>query len=74
MDKFIILNRTTGKPVQSWTFAWKRHVMYCSSPEWALKFESGDAARRQIAFLKRNFPGQDLVPMRMKLETVVTLG
>ena len=31
MRKFIIVSPKTGKPVQNWTFAGKKHILYASS-------------------------------------------
>lgn len=76
MTKFIIVNTKTGKPVQYWTFAGHKHIVYCVSPEWAMKWEEEeeDSVKHRMEFLKANFPGQELTVLRITINTTVTIG
>ena len=74
MTKFIIVNTKTGKPVQNWSFAERKHIVYCVTPDWAMKFDKEDSAKRRMEFLKANFPGQELTVLRVTFNTTVTIG
>lgn len=74
MTKFIIVNTKTGKPVQNWSFAERKHIVYCVTPEWAMKWDEEDSAKRRMEFLKVNFPGQELTVLRVTFNTTVTIG
>ena len=74
MTKFIIVNTRTGKPVQNWSFAERKHIVYCVTAEWAMKFDEEDSAKRRMEFLKANFPGQELTVLRVTFNTTVTIG
>lgn len=74
MTKFIIVNTKTGKPVQNWSFAERKHIVYCVTPEWAMKWDKEDSAKRRMEFLKANFPGQELTVLRVTFNTTVTIG
>ena len=74
MTKFIIVNTKTGKPVQYWSFAERKHIVYCVTPEWAMKWDEEDSAKRRMEFLKANFPGQELTVLRVTFNTTVTIG
>ena len=73
MTKFIIIN-LNGKAVQLWTFAHtpKAHIIYCTSPEWAMKFDNEKSANRQCESLKKHFPGQALKVMKITIETKIS--
>lgn len=74
MTKFIIVNTKSGKAVQNWSFAERKHIIYCSSPEWAMKWDEEDSAKRRMEFLKANFPGQELTVLRVTFNMTVTIG
>lgn len=74
MRKFIIVSPKTGKPVQTWTFAGKKHILYCKTPEWAMKHEKEEDANETLAYLKKEFPDQMLVVMPVTIETVFKVG
>lgn len=73
MEKYIILN-LNGKAVQNWSFSTKRHIQYCQSPEWAMKFDEEKAAARWKDILNKNFPKERLVIMKIKIETTIIVG
>jgi len=58
--KFIIVNYRRDQAVQNWSFADKKHIIYCNSAEWAMKFADKAGAKRTLDYLRKNFPGQDL--------------
>jgi hypothetical protein len=74
MTKYIIVCPKNGKAVQNWSFADRKHIIYCSSPEWAMKWDEEDSAKRRMEFLKANFPGQELTVLRVTFNTTVTIG
>ena len=74
MTKFIIVNTKSGKPVQNWSFAERKHIVYCVTHDWAMKFDEEDSAKRRMEFLKANFPGQELTVLRVTFNTTVTIG
>ena len=66
---YIIVNPVAGgKAVQTWTFAGKKAIVYCTGPEWAMKFGCEEGARRTVDYLKKNFPVQNLVVMKVQIE------
>lgn len=74
MSKYIIVNPATGKAVQNWSFADKKHIIYCTSPEWAMMHESEDSANRTLDYLKKNFNAQNLTVLKVTFTTTVTFG
>ena len=74
MSKYIIVNPATGKAVQNWSFADKKHILYCTSPEWAMKFADEESAKRRVDFLKKNFNVQNLTVLKVTFNTTVTFG
>ena len=72
--KFIILNVITGKAVQTWSFADKAHIVYCKSPEWAMKFETMEDAQKRVEYLKNNFPSQKLTAMKFTKTVTYKVG
>jgi hypothetical protein len=74
MTKYIIVCPKNGKAVQNWSFADRKHIIYCSSPEWAMKWDEEDSAKRRMEFLKANFPGQELTVLRVTINTTITIG
>lgn len=76
MKSVWILMNTNGKAVQLWTFAKipKPHIIYCQSPEWAMKFSSETIAARNMEFLKKHFPNENIRPMRVTITTSFTIG
>ena len=74
MSKYIIVNPATGKAVQNWSFADKKHILYCTSPEWAMKFADEESANRRVDFLKKNFNVQNLTVLKVTFNTTVTFG
>ena len=74
MRKFIIVSPKTGKPVQNWTFAGKKHILYCQTPEWAMKHEKEEDANKTLVYLKKEFPDQVLVVMPVTIETIYKVG
>ena len=74
MSKYIIVNPKNGKAVQSYTFAERKHIMYCNDPEWAMKWDEEDSAKRKMEFLKANFPGQTLTVMKITFNKTFTIG
>ena len=74
MSKYIIVNPATGKAVQNWSFADKKHIIYCNSPEWSMKFVDEKSANRRVDFLKKNFNAQNLTVLKVTITTTVTFG
>lgn len=74
MTKYIIVCPKNGKAVQNWSFAERKHIVYCVTPDWAMKFDEEDSAKRRMEFLKANFPGQELTVLRVTFNTTVTIG
>lgn len=74
MSKYIIVNPRNGKAVQSYTFAERKHIMYCNDPEWAMKFEDEDSANKKMEYLAVNFPGQTLTVMKITFNKTFTIG
>ena len=71
--KFVIFNKKTNKPVQNWSFATKKHVVYCETLPWAMKFEKGDGALRTAKYLMKNFPGTELVTRKVSIGVSIKL-
>ena len=74
MEKYIILNTRTGKAVQNWSFADRKHIIYCNSPEWTMKWDDEESANKRKAYLEENFPGQTLTVMKVTIETTYKFG
>lgn len=74
MEKYIIVNPVTGKAVQNWCFAGKKHIIYCNSPEWSMKHEKKESAERTLKYLNDNFPGQPLTVLKMTKTVSYTFG
>lgn len=74
MSKYIIVNPRNGKAVQSYSFAERKHIMYCNDPEWAMKFEDEDTANKKMEYLIANFPGQTLTVMKITFNKTFTIG
>jgi hypothetical protein len=74
MTKFIIVNPKNGKAVQSWSFAERKHIIYCSSPEWSMKWDDETSANIRKEYLEENFPGQALIVMKVTINTTYTIG
>lgn len=74
MTKYIIVCPKNGKAVQNWSFADRKHIIYCSNPEWSMKWDDEDSAKRRIEFLKANFPGQELTVLRVTFKMTITIG
>lgn len=74
MTKYIILNPPTGKAVQTWSFAHKKHIVYCMNPEWAMTFKDEVSANTRKDYLEKNFPGQILTVVKITVNTTYTLG
>jgi hypothetical protein len=72
---YIVVNPAAGgKAVQSWSFAKTKHIEYCTDPEWAMKFGCEEGARRTVDYLKKNFPGQNLVVMKVQFEAKYSIA
>jgi hypothetical protein len=71
---FIII-ATNGKAVQSWSFAEKKHILFCDSPDWAMPFPSKKAAEYRVDYLKKHFPKYQLnaVEIEKKVEFNIKL-
>lgn len=74
MSKYIIVNPRNGKAVQSYTFAERKHIMYCNDPEWAMKFDDENSANKKMEYLTVNFPGQTLTVMKITFNKTFTIG
>lgn len=74
MTKFIIVNPKNGKAVQSWSFAEWKHIIYCSSPEWSMKWDDETSANIRKEYLEENFPGQALTVIKVTINTTYTIG
>ncbi len=74
MTKYIVMNPKTGKAVQNWCFAGKKHIIYCDDPEWAMKHEKEEDAKDTLDYLIKNFPGQQLVVMKITKTVSYTFG
>lgn len=71
--KFIIVSTKNGRAVQSWSFAFAT-VVYCKTPEWAMKFENEESAQDTKKFLEKNFPKERLTVMKLTTTMSYTLG
>lgn len=71
---FIIVNTATGKPVQTWNYAGKSHIIYCENPEWAMQCDTEAGANDTMDYLKKNFREPRLSVMRVTFTTTVTFG
>lgn len=69
-----VLISPNGKAVQTWTFADKKHIIYCNSPEWAMKLEDVKSANRRKNYLKKHFPNQQLNVIKLTIETTFKIG
>lgn len=69
-----VLISPNGKAVQTWTFADKKHIIYCNSPEWAMKLEDEKSANRRKNYLKKHFPNQQLNVIKLTIETTFKIG
>ena len=47
MTKYIIVCPKNGKAVQNWSFADRKHIVYCNSPEWAMKWDNEKSANER---------------------------
>lgn len=74
MAKYIIVCPKNGKAVQTWSFADRKHIIYCTSPEWAMKWDDEESANKRKAYLEENFPGQTLTVMKVTIETTYKFG
>ena len=74
MTKYIIVCPKNGKAVQTWSFADRKHIIYCVSPEWAMKWDDEESANKRKAYLEENFPGQTLTVMKVTSETTYKFG
>ena len=74
MTKYIIVCPKNGKAVQTWSFADRKHIVYCTSPEWAMKWDDEESANKRKAYLEENFPGQTLTVMKVTIETTYKFG
>lgn len=76
MSKYIIVNPRNGKAVQSYSFAERKHIMYCNDPEWAMKWpeDKEDLANKKMNYLTANFPGQTLTVMKITFNKTFTIG
>lgn len=74
MAKYIIVCPKNGKAVQTWSFADRKHIIYCTSPEWAMKWDDEESANKRKAYLEENFPGQTLTVMKVTKETTYKFG
>ena len=74
MTKYIIACPKNGKAVQTWSFADRKHIVYCVSPEWAMKWDDEESANKRKAYLEENFPGQTLTVMKVTIETTYKFG
>ena len=74
MVKYIIVCPKNGKAVQTWSFADRKHIIYCTSPEWAMKWDDEESANKRKAYLEENFPGQTLTVMKVTIETTYKFG
>ena len=71
--KFIIVSTKNGRAVQSWSFAFSG-VVYCRTPEWAMKFDSEESAQDTKKFLEKNFPKEKLTVMKLTTTMSYTVG
>lgn len=69
--KYIIVNDYKDQAVQNWTFADRKHIVYCNSAEWAMKFDNADSAKRIKAYLEKNFPNQVLAVVKSIFQPTV---
>ena len=74
MFKYIIINTKTGKAVQTWSYADKKHIIYCTDPYWAMKFDKESDCIRTITKLLKDFPNQSLSSMKIKIKTIIEFG
>ena len=72
--KFIVINTRTGKAVQNWSYADRRHIVFCTDPEWAMGHPDMGAAQRTADLLKKDFGDDRLTAMKVTITTTVSFG
>lgn len=72
--KFIVVNTRTGKAVQNWSYADRRHIVFCTDPEWAMGHPDMKSAQRTADLLKKDFGDDRLVAMKVTITTTVSFG
>ena len=72
--KFIVVNTRTGKAVQTWSYADRRHIVFCADPEWAMGHPDMEAAQRTADLLKKDFGDDRLTAMKVTITTTVSFG
>ena len=56
INEFYVIKNGKSLIVQSWTFAYAPNVIYCKSPEWAMKFDTFEKAKNRLNyFIKYKF-------------------
>ena len=72
--RFIVVNTRTGKAVQNWSYADRRHIVFCNDPEWAMGHPDMKAAQRTVDRLKKDFGDDRLTAMKVTITTTVSFG
>lgn len=72
--KFIVVNTRTGKAVQNWSYADRRHIVFCTDPEWAMGHPDMESAQRTADLLKKDFSDEHLTAMKVTITTTVSFG
>ena len=52
--EFIVIKNQKGQLVQTWTFAPNAFITFCRSPEWAMKFETKEQAKKRLDYFAKN--------------------
>lgn len=72
--KFIVVNTRTGKAVQNWSYADRRHIVFCTDTEWAMGHPDMESAQRTADLLKKDFGDEHLTAMKVTITTTVSFG
>lgn len=55
-EQFYIIENGNGKLVESWSFSYSGSIVFCQTPEWAIKFATKEQAQKRLDYLnKQNF-------------------
>lgn len=53
--EFFVIKNAKGLYIQSWSFAYSTpNIIYCKSPEFAMKFDSKEKANERLTYFIKN--------------------
>lgn len=53
VNTFFVIENQKGKLVQSWSFSYSGSIVFCQTPEWALKFQTIESAKKRMDWLNK---------------------